>query len=49
MASTRKSLLNRMMKHRKRLEDTPMRVQFALDPNRFKRFSVNAVTIKIKN
>jgi glucose-6-phosphate isomerase len=42
MASTRKSLLNRMMKHRKRLEDTPMRVQFALDPNRFKRFSVQA-------
>jgi glucose-6-phosphate isomerase len=42
MASTRKALLNRMMKHRKRLEDTPMRVQFALDPNRFKRFSVQA-------
>src|SRR5690348_14264846 len=42
MASTRKSLLNRMMKHRKRLEDTPMRVQFALDSNRFKRFSVQA-------
>ena len=42
MASTRKSLLNRMMKHRKRLEDMPMRVQFALDPNRFKRFSVQA-------
>jgi glucose-6-phosphate isomerase len=42
MASNRKSLLNTMMKHRKRLADTPMRVQFALDPNRFKRFSVNA-------
>ena len=42
MASTRKTLLNTMMKHRKRLENEPMRVQFALDPNRFKRFSVSA-------
>ncbi|MEP7240573.1 MAG: glucose-6-phosphate isomerase [Devosia sp.] len=42
MASTRKSLLNSMMKHRKRLEDQPMRVQFAIDPNRFKRYSASA-------
>ena len=42
MASNRKSLLNSMMKHRKRLEETPMRVLFALDPNRFKRFSASA-------
>jgi len=42
MASTRKSLLNSMTKHRKRLDETPMRVLFALDPNRFKRFSANA-------
>ncbi len=39
MASTRKSLLNSMMKHSKRLDEQPMRVLFALDPNRFKRFS----------
>ncbi len=42
MASNRKSLLNPMMKHRKRLEAQPMRELFALDPNRFKRFSANA-------
>jgi len=42
MASTRKSLLNTMMKHRKRLDETPMRLQFALDPNRFRRYSVSA-------
>jgi glucose-6-phosphate isomerase len=42
MASSRKSLLNTMMKHRARLDETPMRVLFALDPNRFKRFSVSA-------
>ncbi|RYE74140.1 MAG: glucose-6-phosphate isomerase, partial [Hyphomicrobiales bacterium] len=42
MATSRKSLLNSLMKHRKRLEAEPMRVQFALDPNRFKRFSVAA-------
>jgi len=42
MASTRKSLLNTMMKHRKRLDEAPMRVLFALDPNRFKRYSVSA-------
>ncbi len=42
MASNRKSLLNTLMKHRKRLDDQPMRLLFALDPNRFKRFSVSA-------
>ena len=42
MASNRKSLLNTMMKHRKRLDDQPMRLSFALDPNRFKRFSASA-------
>ena len=31
-----------LMKHRKRLDEQPMRVQFAIDPNRFKRFSVSA-------
>jgi glucose-6-phosphate isomerase len=45
MATTRKSLLNTMMKHRKRLAETPMRVQFARDPNRFKRFSAEACGI----
>ncbi|HVY50707.1 MAG TPA: glucose-6-phosphate isomerase [Devosia sp.] len=42
MASPRKSILNVMMKHRKRLAETDMRTQFALDPNRFKRFSAEA-------
>jgi glucose-6-phosphate isomerase len=42
MASSRKSILNPLMKHRKRLEEQPMRVQFALDPNRFKRYSASA-------
>ncbi len=42
MASNRKSLLNLMMKHRKRLEGQPMRVQFAIDPNRFKRYTASA-------
>jgi glucose-6-phosphate isomerase len=45
MATSRKSLLNSLMKHRKRLEAEPMRVQFALDPNRFKRYSVSAGSI----
>ena len=39
MASKRKSLLNGMMKHRARLEATPMRQLFAADPSRFKTFS----------
>lgn len=42
MATSRKSLLNKLMKHRKRLADQPMRVQFAIDPNRFKRYSATA-------
>jgi glucose-6-phosphate isomerase len=42
MASSRKSLLNPMMKHRKRLDAQPMRLLFALDPNRFKRYSAPA-------
>ena len=42
MASSRKSLLNTMMKHRKRLDEMPMRVQFAIDPNRFKRYTASA-------
>lgn len=42
MATSRKSLLNPLIKHRKRLEAEPMRVQFALDPNRFKRYSASA-------
>ncbi|RYE08704.1 MAG: glucose-6-phosphate isomerase [Hyphomicrobiales bacterium] len=42
MASNRKSALNAMMKHRKRLDEQPMRLLFALDPNRFKRFTVSA-------
>ena len=45
MATSRKSLLNPLMKHRKRLEAEPMRVQFALDPNRFKRLSATAGSI----
>ncbi len=42
MATSRKPLLNKLMKHRKRLADQPMRVQFAIDPNRFKRYSASA-------
>ena len=42
MASSRKSLLNPMMKHRKRLAETTMRELFAADPKRFKQFSVKA-------
>jgi len=42
MATSRKTALNTLMKHRKRLAEQPMRVQFALDPNRFQRYSVKA-------
>ncbi len=42
MATPRKSLLNPLMKARKRLAETPMRQLFAEDPNRFKTFSVKA-------
>lgn len=42
MATSRKSALNALMKHRKRLAEQPMRIQFALDPNRFQRYSAKA-------
>ena len=42
MATSRKTALNALMKHRKRLAEQPMRVLFALDPNRFQRFSAKA-------
>ena len=42
MASSRKSLLNPMMKHRARLADTPMRELFAKDKARFKTFTASA-------
>lgn len=42
MATSRKSLLNGLMKQRKRLEATPMRQLFAQDETRFKRFSASA-------
>jgi glucose-6-phosphate isomerase len=42
MASSRKSLLNPLMKHRKRLADTTMRELFAADANRFRSFSAKA-------
>ncbi|HTN60174.1 MAG TPA: glucose-6-phosphate isomerase, partial [Devosia sp.] len=38
----RKASFASLDKHRKRLEETPMRVQFAVDPNRFKRYSASA-------
>jgi glucose-6-phosphate isomerase len=41
MASKRKSLLNSLMKHRKRLEDRPLRQLFAEDPQRFSSFSAS--------
>jgi len=42
MASPKKSLLNPLMKARKRLDETTMRELFAADPSRFKTFSVRA-------
>ncbi|MHB1102591.1 MAG: glucose-6-phosphate isomerase [Devosia sp.] len=39
MATSRKTALNTLTKHRKRLAEQPMRAQFALDPNRFQRYS----------
>ena len=42
MATSRKTALNALMKHRKRLAEQPMRVLFALDPNRFQRYSAKA-------
>jgi len=38
----RKASFTSLDKHKKRLEDQPMRVQFAVDPNRFQRYSVKA-------
>ncbi|MDB5535445.1 MAG: glucose-6-phosphate isomerase [Devosia sp.] len=40
--SGRKASFASLDKHRKRLAETPMRVQFAIDPNRFKRYSATA-------
>jgi len=42
MASPRKALLNPLMQHRGRLDETTMRELFAADPSRFKTFSVKA-------
>jgi glucose-6-phosphate isomerase len=42
MASSRKKLLNPMMKHRKRLDATTMRELFKADPKRFAQFSARA-------
>ncbi len=42
MASPRKSLLNPLMKHRSRLDETPMRQLFAEDRDRFQKFSAKA-------
>jgi glucose-6-phosphate isomerase len=39
MASKRKSLLNELMRHRKRLEDKPLKQLFADDPERFAHYS----------
>ena len=41
----RKASFTGLDKHRKRLEEQPMRVQFAVDPNRFKRYSVSGAGI----
>lgn len=40
--SGRKASFASLGKHRKRLEEIPMRVQFAVDPNRFQRYSASA-------
>ena len=46
MAKTgRKASFASLGKHRKRLEDQPMRVQFTVDPNRFKRYSATGADI----
>ena len=41
----RKASFLSLGKHRKRLEDQPMRVQFAVDPNRFRRYSATGAGI----
>lgn len=43
--SGRKASFSNLDKHRKRLEDQPMRVQFAIDPNRFQRYSATGANI----
>ena len=43
--SGRKASFASLDKHRKRLEDQPMRIQFAIDPNRFKRYSASGADI----
>jgi len=40
--SGRKAVFADLEEHRQRLEDQPMRVQFAVDPNRFQRYSATA-------
>ena len=42
MATSRKTLLNSMMKHRARVDKTTMREMFAADTGRFKRFTASA-------
>mgnify|MGYP000993528827 CR=1 FL=1 len=42
---SRGAVLNPLMKHRKRLDETTMREMFALDPNRFRRFSATGAGI----
>ena len=42
MATSRKTLLNTMMKHRARVDKTTMREMFAADTGRFKRFTASA-------
>ena len=45
MANGNKSLLNSLVKHRRRLEDRPMRELFVENPRRFKDFSASACGI----
>jgi glucose-6-phosphate isomerase len=42
---SRGAVLNPLMKHRKRLAEVTMREQFAIDPNRFKRYSASGAGI----
>jgi glucose-6-phosphate isomerase len=42
---SRGAALNPLMKHRKRLDDVTMREQFAIDPNRFRRYSATGAGI----
>jgi glucose-6-phosphate isomerase len=45
MAIGNKSLLNTMMRHKKRLGETPMRELFAANPRRFREYSASACGI----